>query len=439
MLKDVPEGWRRVRLGDECDVLLGATPPRKQDEYWDTEFETENQWVSIADLTALSGSRIYETSERISDLGIENSSVKLIEPGVPIMSFKLTIGEMAIAGTHLYPHEAIAGFRPKNEDLEREYLYYALPDAAKTVQAHQAVKGATLNKGKLESMRLLAPPLPEQKKIAAILASVDEAIEATEAVIEQTRRVKKGLLEELLTQGIGHTSFKETKIGEIPEAWEVVKVRDLITSIDSGWSPKCEGREAPIGTWGVLKTSAVTWDGYDESEQKMLPSVLEPRPRAEVKEEDVLITRAGPQDRVGVVAYVNATRSKLMLSDKLIRLRADTEKIEPDFLSLALSSTPIQYRWQGICSGLASSQTNISQKTIQNTGIMVPPLSEQQEIASMIGSFSQKIREATKPLMALKHIKKGLLQDLLTGEVRVDIEEAEEAVEKAKESAEAMA
>ena len=65
------------------------------------------------------------------------------------------------------------------------------------------------------------PPLPEQKKIAAILSSVDEAIQATEAVIEQTRRVKDGLLQDLLTRGIGHSRFKQTEIGEIPESWEV--------------------------------------------------------------------------------------------------------------------------------------------------------------------------------------------------------------------------
>ncbi len=68
---------------------------------------------------------------------------------------------------------------------------------------------------------VLLPPLAEQKKIAAILSSVDEAIQATEAVIEQTRRVKDGLLQDLLTRGIGHTRFKQTEIGEIPESWEV--------------------------------------------------------------------------------------------------------------------------------------------------------------------------------------------------------------------------
>ena len=84
------------------------------------------------------------------------------------------------------------------------------------------------------------PPLPEQKKIAAILSSVDEAIGATEAVIAQTRRVKEGLLQDLLTRGIRrggrpHTRFKETVIGEIPESWEVLRVSQGLCVQRSPW------------------------------------------------------------------------------------------------------------------------------------------------------------------------------------------------------------
>ena len=75
---------------------------------------------------------------------------------------------------------------------------------------------------------LLLPPLPEQTKIAAILSSVDEAIAATQSVIDQTRKVKQGLLQDLLTRGIGHTRFKQTEIGEIPEAWEVKRLDSVV-------------------------------------------------------------------------------------------------------------------------------------------------------------------------------------------------------------------
>ena len=86
-----------------------------------------------------------------------------------------------------------------------------------------------LNLADVERMRVVVPPLPEQKKIAAVLSSVDEVIQATQAVIEQTRRVKEGLLQDLLTRGSGHTRFKQTEIGEIPVEWEVVTLSELAT------------------------------------------------------------------------------------------------------------------------------------------------------------------------------------------------------------------
>jgi type I restriction enzyme S subunit len=106
---------------------------------------------------------------------------------------------------------------------------------------------AVLNIGAIKRLKILVPPLIEQKKIAAILGSVDEAIGATRAVIEQTRRVKQGLLQQLLTRGIGHTRFKQTEIGEIPEAWEVVELDDVIHGKPTnGRSPKASN--VPPGT-----------------------------------------------------------------------------------------------------------------------------------------------------------------------------------------------
>ncbi len=91
-----------------------------------------------------------------------------------------------------------------------------------------------LNAGIVRTLELPLPPLPEQKKIAAILSSVDEAIQATQLVIDQTRRVKEGLLQDLLTHGLpGHTRFKQTEIGEIPESWEVRRLGD-IASVERG-------------------------------------------------------------------------------------------------------------------------------------------------------------------------------------------------------------
>ncbi|RYG71498.1 restriction endonuclease subunit S, partial [Lentibacillus lipolyticus] len=116
--------WIIKKLGDVSDIKIGGTPARKISSYWDTQFETNNYWVSIKDLNK---KYISQTNERISDEGVNNSNVKLLPPNTVIMSFKLSIGNIGITSVPLYTNEAIAGFIPKdNYTFDEHFLYYAL-------------------------------------------------------------------------------------------------------------------------------------------------------------------------------------------------------------------------------------------------------------------------------------------------------------------------
>ena len=208
----------------------------------------------------------------------------------------------------------------------------------------------------------------EQAKIAEVLSTVDRAIEQTEALIAKQQRIKTGLTQDLLTRGIDEHGnirsekaheFKDSPLGRIPVEWACDRLGLHLTTIEQGWSPDCDGDPAPVGCWGVLKTTAVVWDGYQDFENKLLPSGLEPRPRLEVQPKDVLMTRGGPNSRVGVVAYVMTTQQKLMLSDKLYRLRYKLS-VHPEFLAMALASSWTQRHLSTLKTGLAESQTNMT-------------------------------------------------------------------------------
>lgn len=110
--------------------------------------------------------------------------------------------------------------------------------------------------------------------------------------------------------------FKEFK-----GSWLTNKLETTVKSMDSGWSPQCDSDPSGLGEWGVLKTTAVVWEGFDEGQNKKLPDSLSPRHELEVLVNDILITRAGPTSRVGVAVHVDSVRSNLMISDKLIRFR----------------------------------------------------------------------------------------------------------------------
>ncbi len=277
---------------------------------------------------------------------------------------------------------------------------------------------------------LRVPPLREQRKISEILDTVDAAICETEAIIAKLKAVKQGLLHDLLTRGIDANGelrppqaeaphlYKDSPLGWIPLGWDVVRMGETIRELGQGWSPDCPPVPAASDRWGVLKTTAIVWDGYADHENKALPGTLRPRPDLEVVAEDILITRAGPKERVAVVAHVAHTRPKLMISDKMYRLRLrDTEV--PAYFALALSSQYAQAAVTRTISGMADSQTNISQSIIKALQIMRPPADEQREIALRATALADELCAEQEQLAALGSLKIGLMDDLLTGRVRV--------------------
>jgi len=277
----IPIDWGKAKFDALFDISIGGTPSRSDSSYWDIEKITSNHWVSIRDLK---GRVITKTAERISDLGVKKSNVKLVPKGTVIMSFKLSVGRSAFAGCDLYTNEAIAAFKPINEKIiDLKYFYHGLHSWDLLGDIDQAVKGVTLNKEKLRNIEAVLPPLPEQQKIAAILTSVDEVIEKTQAQIDKLKDLKTGMMQTLLTKGVGidgkpHTEFKDSPVGRIPKGWEVVKLSTVLTKIDSGWSPACIETPPETGEWGVIKVSAVTRGKFLEIESKTLPENLNPKP-----------------------------------------------------------------------------------------------------------------------------------------------------------------
>lgn len=275
--------------------------------------------------------------------------------------------------------------------------------------------------GPARSLLVPVPPLPEQKKIAAVLSSVDAAIEKTEAVIAQLQVVKKAMMEQLLTKGMPgrHTRFKQTELGEIPEDWEVVSLGSVIDGIDAGWSPQCESRPAANGEWGVLKISSVTWGTFDPTENKKLPDHLVPRPNIAVHAGDVLLSRANTPELVGRTVVVEQSYSNLMLSDKLLRLRINRLVAEPRFINLVLGAPLWRELIQDAATGSSGSMKNLSQEKLRALPIPKPATKEQDAIANIFSAQDAVVRGEQLALDRLRTLKSSLSSSLLSGELRV--------------------
>jgi type I restriction enzyme S subunit len=171
----------------------------------------------------------------------------------------------------------------------------------------------------------------------------------------------------------------------LPNTWMWHPLGQLISMMDSGWSPACEQHPAhDESSWGVLKTTAVQVMRYLDFENKALPAKLQPRPEIEVKVGDLLITRAGPRNRVGISCLVEKTREKLMISDKIIRFHLVGDLIYERYISLCLNAGETNRYIELAKSGMADSQLNISQDKLKAAPIPLPPLAEQKRIVAKV-------------------------------------------------------
>jgi type I restriction enzyme, S subunit len=189
--------WQKTAFSEILDIELGRTPARDKPEYWDANKQTNNIWLSIADLN---GKYIRDSREYISEEGVISCRCRLLPPGTVLMSFKLTIGRAAILAAPAFTNEAICALLPRDSTLlSTEYLYYAVGAVDFEQEIDQAVKGNTLNKAKLGRLTLQLPTLEEQHHITEVLAACDRELDLLARKRDALQRQKRGLMQQLLT------------------------------------------------------------------------------------------------------------------------------------------------------------------------------------------------------------------------------------------------
>jgi type I restriction enzyme S subunit len=218
-----------------------------------------------------------------------------------------------------------------------------------------------------------------------------------------------------------YPAYKHSRIeqlGDVPEHWEVVPVKRCLKSITQGWSPQCENYPADAGQWGVLKVGCVNGRSFDPSENKALPSTLEPLPELSIRRGDVLVSRANTRELVGSVAVAERDYERLMLCDKLYRLRVDEQRCDAAFLASSLSTPAARGVIEATASGASSSMLNIGQAAITGMFIAVPPLREQQALVAFVQNEAAKIdalaEEQRRLIELLKEKRQAVISQAVT-------------------------
>ncbi|XYI04213.1 restriction endonuclease subunit S [Sorangium sp. So ce1128] len=293
----------------------------------------------------------------------------------------------------------------------------------------QGVTRDRVNLGNLLRFCVPVPPVDEQEIIAEALDTLDDAILKTEQIVAKLKQMKQGLLHDLLARGIDENGelrdaerhperFKDSSFGRIPTAWNVIPLGKMLAGIEAGKSPNCPDRPAAGDEWGVLKVSAVRPDGFRANENKVLLNTALANAAHEVRDGDLLITRANTYELVGLSCVVSNPPPRLLLCDKTLRLRAN-ECADREYLFFLLQIPYVRQQIENAATGSSGSMKNISQSAIRSLQIMAAPKEEQVAIASVLRASDCRIARERQRSEKLRLLKQGLMDDLLTGRVRV--------------------
>jgi type I restriction enzyme S subunit len=398
---EIPEEWEVVYMGNDkvSRIIMGQSPPS-------SFYNTSNEGILFLQGNADFG-EIYPNSSIYC-----TKPVKVAEEGDILLSVRAPVGELNISAFRCIIGRGLAAIRCKDKKTYSKYLYYYLKYNANRLRSLSS--GSTfkaVGKDILAHFEISLPPLPEQQKIAEILSTADEAIQRVNDQIAQTERLKKGLMQTLLTKGIGHTKFKMTEIGEIPEEWplktfeEVLQIRkrkslgklekfyiipmELISEngIYCGYSP--------------LKENEVLPPTYCESGDILLPKIT---PSVENGKQGIVpILPSGH-------AFATSEVYPLVTRDSLTNIFAFY------LLKLGLLRKPLIDSMIG-----TTGRQRIPKESLFSLSVPTPPLPEQQKIAEILMTVDDKLKLLTSKREYLEKLKKGLMGDLLTGRVRVKV------------------
>jgi len=393
----IREEWEIVKLGEVCEFKRGFSYRSNQI----TKDFTKVRFITINNIEKEGG--IKRDSEKIFIKESVNIDPELFLNKGDILIANTDMSKGFIIGAPILI-ENINGKLIYSMDLTKlifnkskinsKFLFYYLKHNIIRQKMKSFAQGTNvlhLNHDLAKLLKLPLPPLPEQQKIAEILSTVDSAIEKVNQAIEKTQRLKKGLMQELLTKGIGHNEFKDTEIGRIPKEWEVVKLEEIFDIQVGGdiyklnfSKQKNERYKFPIYS-NSLENNGLY--GYADTYQ--------------YPENCITVTGRGTLGRA---------TPRFEKFNAIIRLLVLIPKAN---ISIMFVSEYINARI-----GFRVEKTSIPQLTAPKLAkykLPLPPLPEQQKIAEILSTVDKRLELLKKKKEKLERIKKGLMNDLLTG------------------------
>lgn len=340
---------------------------------------------------------------------------KIAEAGDILISVRAPVGTTNICLEKSCIGRGIAAIRPKS--IDRDFLFYYLRKLEPYIEGLGS--GAifkAINKSQLFDLPIneMGFPLPEQKKIAHVLNTVQEAIAAQERIIATTTELKKALMHKLFTEGLHGEPQKETEIGPVPESWEVVALGD-VAKIGNGSTPKRGNKEFwENGNFPWLNSTKIHDKFILEAEQFVTKNAVEKCHLPIVKADSLLVAITGQGKTLGNVAL---TRIETCINQHLAYVEFKGQSVCPEFVFWYMQT---QYDLlRRIAEAGGSTKGALTCGYLKTHPIPVPSIDEQNGITAAFSAIDWKIRIVSEKQKHLQNLFRTLLHELMTGKVRV--------------------
>ncbi len=387
----IPEDWEFSNIGNYCDVITGGTPSTKIEEYFNPP---EIPWMRSGEIK---GYKIKSISTFISKKGLENSAARILPRKSVVIALAgqgKTRGTTSPLEIKSSCNQSVACMVP-NGKLNYIFLHYHLSRLYKYIRNITGDVGREgLNLKLIRKFPLILPPLNEQQKIATILSNVDDLILQTDKIIENLQILKRGLMQRLFTEGLGHTEFKQTRLGKIPKEWEIKKLENILILEYGKGLPKRKRQNGPIPVVGS--------NGIIDYHNEHL-----------VNGPGIVIGRKGS---MGKVSWINENFWPI---DTTYFIKIIDNSIDKKWLYYALTNLNLERL------SLSDVVPGLNREYAYSRNILIPKLYEQEQIVKILENIDKIIENEQNYLNNLKNTKKGLMQELLTGKKRVKINQDE--------------